>query len=178
MPQGKDQFCPIEAGSPLASPSFAAFYKHWDEARDGADLPHMSHLRPSTIPPRFLPYITIIGVENEGTRFVFRLAGSAIREITNLEMTGWEVDQDKSEPADLVGAEACFGRMKWAVANRKPYCLGAQARWTGQDLLAQRTLVLPYAGDDGSVQRFLTLNDLEYAEDPCLTCPARPCAAE
>jgi|GEM_PF-2167166 len=176
MMEGADQFCPIEPGSPLASPEFEAFYRLWDTARGDAPLPHMRALQPASIPPRFLPHITVIGVENDATRFVIRLAGSAIREIAQIEMTGWEIDEEHSDPIELNISQASLDRMKWAVANRKPYCLGAQARWSERDMLSQRTLVLPYAGDDGRVQRFLTLNDLAIAEDPCATCAARNCA--
>jgi len=177
MPEGADKLCPVGPGSKLASDNFEAFFQRWDEARGGNDLPHMSHIRPTEIAPRFLPHITIIGVENEGTRFVIRLAGSAIRDVSSVEMTGWEVDEAKQDPVPLPASQASLERMKWSIANRQPYCLGAQARWSGNDMLAQRTLVLPYVGDDGTVQRFLTLNDLEFTPDPCHSCPMNTCAA-
>ena len=176
MHYSADQFCPIDQGDTLASPRFAAFYKRWDDARGDADMPHMSCIRPAEIPPDFLPHVTIIGVENGGTRFVIRLAGSGIQEIAHVEMTGWQVDEKTSDPVELEMSRASLNRMKWGVQNHKPYCLGARALWSGNDMLAQRTLVLPYAGDDGTVQRFLTLNDLEITEDPCHSCTRKNCA--
>ncbi|MGD1934011.1 MAG: PAS domain-containing protein [Candidatus Phaeomarinobacter sp.] len=182
MQNGAAQFCPIEIGGKLATPDFTAFYQRWDEARGGADLPHKSHIRPAEIAPRFLPYITIIGVENHGTRFVIRLAGSAILETTRVEMTGWQVDEaqpkPQQEPFSIDDSQASLERMKWSMSNRAPYCMGARASWSGDDMLVQRTLVLPYVGDEGTVERFLTLNDLEYADDPCRNCEARDCKAK
>lgn len=175
----EDRFCKVTSADQLASDGFAAFYRRWDAARGDKDMPHVSAIQPTSIDPCFLPHITIIGVEDAGSRFVMRLAGSAIREITNVEMTGWEVDENRPDIVPSVGAESALARMQRAVANRQPYCLAAPARWSGKDMLSQRTLVLPYAGDDGEVRRFLTLNELEFTDTPCDGCPARPaCAAE
>ncbi len=173
MITGGDNFCPIETDGELASASFAEFYQRWADARGDADLPHLSRIQPAAIPPKFLPYITIIGVENQGTRFVIRLAGSAISEISHVEMTGWEADEAKSLPTQTDGSQASVERLKWSITHRRPYCMAGPARWSGNDMLTQRTLVLPYVGDDNQVERFLTLNDLEYVEDPCLSCRAQ-----
>jgi len=175
MSTGGDQFCPIETEGNLASASFAEFYHRWDTARGDADLPHLSKIQPAAIPPKFLPHITIIGVENEGTRFVIRLAGSAISDISNVEMTGWEADEAKPLPTPTDGSQASVERLKWSMTNRRPYCMGGPARWSGNDMLTQRTLVLPYVGDDNRVERFLTLNDLEFSGNSCESCEAVAC---
>ncbi|MDW3098375.1 MAG: PAS domain-containing protein [Alphaproteobacteria bacterium] len=175
MSTGGDQFCPIETGGNLASANFAEFYRRWDTARGDADLPHLSKIQPAAIPPKFLPYITIIGVENEGTRFVIRLAGSAISDISHVEMTGWEADESKPMQTPTDGSEASVERLKWSITHRRPYCMGGPARWSGNDMLTQRTLVLPYVGDDNRVERFLTLNDLEFGDNSCESCEAVSC---
>jgi hypothetical protein len=177
MSTGGDQFCPIDTDGKLASASFAEFYQRWDTARGDADLPHLSKIQPAAIPPKFLPHITIIGVENQGTRFVIRLAGSAISDISNVEMTGWEADEAKPKPTPTDGSQASVERLKWSITNRRPYCMAGPARWSGNDMLTQRTLVLPYVGDDNQVERFLTLNDLEFNTDGCESCEAAACSS-
>lgn len=175
MSTGGDRFCPIETGDKLASAGFAEFYQRWQDASGDADLPHLSKIQPAAISPKFLPYITIIGVENQGTRFVIRLAGSAISDISHVEMTGWEADEAKPQPTSTDGSQASVERLKWSMANRKPYCMAGPARWSGNDMLTQRTLVLPYVGDDNTVERFLTLNDLEFNANGCESCEAAVC---
>ncbi len=168
----EDQFCPIHSGDELASPDFAVFYQRWDAARGAARMPHISCIQPATIPPHILRQVSIIGVENNGTRFVVRLAGSELQERSQVEMTGRTVDSHASEPAELEASPDTIEHLKWCCDNQRPYCVGGAARWSGKDMLAQRMIVLPYAGDDGSVERLLTLTKLDITDDPCKACEA------
>jgi len=168
----EDKFCPIHTGDELASPDFALFYQRWDAARGAARMPHKSSIQPASIPPHIIKQVSIIGVENNGSRFVVRLAGSELQERGKVEMTGRAVDLETSDPVELEASPDTIEHLKWCCENERPYCVGGAARWSGQEMLAQRMIVLPYAGDDGSVERLLTLSKLDITDDPCRACEA------
>lgn len=168
----EDQFCPIHAGDELASREFALIYQHWNAARGATLIPHKSCIRPASLPPHILKQVSIIGVENNGARFVVRLAGSELQERGHVEMTGWMVHADTSVTTGLEASPDTIEHLKWCCDNKTPYCVGGAARWSGRDMLVQRMIVLPYAGTDGSVERLLTLTKLDIADDPCKTCEA------
>jgi len=178
MHVAEDQFCPIHSGDALASPDFALIYQRWHAARGAARMPHMSSIQPAGIPPHILRQVSIIGVENNGSRFVVRLAGSELQERGKVELTGRAVNSQTSEPVELEASPDTIEHLKWCCENERPYCVGGAARWSGQEMLAQRVIVLPYAGDDGSVERLLTLSKLDITDDPCRACEATHASTE
>ncbi|MEP0068464.1 PAS domain-containing protein [Pyruvatibacter sp.] len=176
MRVNEDQFCPIHTGDELASPDFALFYQRWNAARGAARMPNKSCIQAASIPPHILKQVSIIGVENNGRRFVIRLAGSELRERGQIEMTGRSVGSEASTPAELEASPDTLEHLKWCCDNQQPYCVGGAARWSGREMLAQRMIVLPYCGDDGSVERLLTLTKLDVTDDPCRSCEATHCS--
>ncbi len=62
-------------------------YKHWDQLRGERQAPPRSSLHPSDM-PKLLPYICLVEVLSEPTRFKFRLVGTVVVDYYGEEMTG------------------------------------------------------------------------------------------
>lgn len=168
-----DRFCAIESADELDDAGFRQMYAAWDAARAEGGLPRAADLRPAALPPRLLPYVAVLGVQDgpDGTELVFRLAGSAVREATGVEITDVRVDDARfpaDAPASVVGARA---RIDWCIETGKPYCACGWTGWSEKDYVAHRLLALPYADDGGRVRRIVYLMQFGIGEAGCGTCP-------
>jgi hypothetical protein len=121
---------------------------HWRSLASEPDLPPASAIDPAAL-IFILGWLMILDPLEGGADFKYRLYGSSIAEVTGRDLTGCKV-------SDSFPAFAAFTNVVYrdAMRDRRPVLTRhsppkqiAVARW--------ERLILPFAGSDGSVARFL-----------------------
>ena len=74
----------------LVLPEQRQLYEYWCSKKAADELPSRSDVNPAEI-ARLLPHISLIDVVHSPTRFVFRLAGTRVRDVYDREVTGLEL---------------------------------------------------------------------------------------
>jgi len=140
----------------LPDGGFRLIYRHWLEARRGAEMPPASALSPQSIPKCLLGDCSLMSIESGQKRFYMRLVGTRTAQELGLDMTNtWGDDRPN---ADDVKA-AC----QQCVDNRRPVYSDISTAWAGNDFKRAQTLLLPYAGPDGAVKRILAYSQFCFA---------------
>jgi len=121
----------------------------WMEKAAATGLPGTYDIDPLDLPARLLPYLLIIDVD--GSRFRHRLVGSGLVRALGFDFTGTYVDEVFSGDQ----CRATLERYRNAVEKGRP--VYGYADYVRSDGLKIRNslLALPYADDDGTVNRLL-----------------------
>lgn len=127
--------------------------RYWTEKRAAADMPPVSAIDPIEMRPA-LGYIMLLDVLDGGADFRYRLYGTQIVDRTGTDWTGRTV----SEMAAQAYTGLFYGAIYRAViARRQPVAtITASPRYVAATQWSR--IVLPLAGADGQVVRFLVGN--------------------
>lgn len=92
---------PVESAHTL--PHFAGVLAQWESLTASDALPRKRDFSPFTIGPKLLPYILLIEVMRNPLRFQYRLTGTKLDRIHNVNLTGTYVSDMRPEAvrADL-----------------------------------------------------------------------------
>ncbi|MBI1777868.1 MAG: PAS domain-containing protein [Proteobacteria bacterium] len=137
------------AARDLDAPPLSFLLRRWSSLADGG-LPHLRQIDPVELRPA-LGYIMLLDAIDGGRDFRYRLYGSKIAHISNLDMTGRLLSE---HPASAYVAEfgiavyrAALIRRAPVYSTRRPTMAEFTARW--------QRLALPLVDDSGAVVRIL-----------------------
>jgi hypothetical protein len=141
----------------IDDPLLRAGYDYWRLKRAGRRMPSRRDIDPTEI-PRLLPNVMIVEMLDEGTRYRFRLAGSAITAAFGRPITGGFVH-------DLAqGRYRSFieGLYRDIYLNRR--CILSESPYDnvrGSAATAKR-LMMPLSDDDAIVNQVLAVQTFEH----------------
>jgi len=127
-------------------------FEFWKEQCDGENLPDVSKIDPLLIPTIALPWVDLIEVEFNPTRFRIRLWGTG-----NVAAAGQDYGGTQMEEAGMLDG---VRRLKAVVENRKPYFAIIPLDWHSEDYrhtTHYSSLGLPFQNEDGEITRILCL---------------------
>lgn len=130
---------------------------YWSRLRAGRCVPDQADIDPRAV-KRLLPYTFIL--EFDGTRPVYRLAGTALCERFGFELKGtgflahWEAGC----------SEAMTGLLRQSLKTGQPVCLISVAATTDDRMVELETVLAPIGFDGGAPSRFFGL--VQMLSDP------------
>lgn len=136
-----------------AEPPLLHALDYWQTLRGDRELPLASDLTPFGLRPA-LGYILLIDVEDDGWDGRFRLYGTKVAEMYGEDMTGRRV-------SDIDGGKystQLFRALYRAVTVRRQPVFSHHRPPEHVSVTAWKRLILPLAGTDGQVSRFLSVN--------------------
>jgi hypothetical protein len=133
----------------IAAPQLRFLLDYWSTLADGA-LPNLRQIDPFAMRPA-LGYVMLIDVVESGRDFRYRLYGSIIAGVSNLDMTG-RLMSDHSASAYVtefaLAVNRAVGRRRLPIyTERTPTSAERTTRW--------QRLALPLVDDAGAVMRLL-----------------------
>jgi hypothetical protein len=156
-------FAPIGARGPaivwrpsvdrLGAPQLRFLLRYWLDLRGSRRMPLASEIDALEMRPA-LGYIMLVEVMESGRDFRYRLYGSIITAVVGFEMTGKLLTND---PADPYIVEFALAAYRAAFARGEPL-LTEHGPPTSINTHEWHRLVLPLAGADGEISRFLVGN--------------------
>lgn len=143
----------------LDDPLLRELYAYWRLKRGSCRMPARRQIDPADV-PRLLPHLVISEGVEDGRRFRYRLAGTAIVHAMGLDPTGRCVEQvDGGGDAGVLNE---LHREVWR-AHVPLFAAGAAlGPRRGRTSFARR-LMVPLAADDGAVRQILSLAIFHHA---------------
>jgi hypothetical protein len=142
----------------LDDPLLRSAYDYWRGKCAGRAMPRRSDIDPAEI-PTLLPFILITEMLEAGTRYRYRLAGSAVTEAFGRSLTGHYVDELMTGPyRDFIA------RLYRSIyLDRR--CIFCESRYTGSTKpgIATKRLFMPLSSDGSVVDQVLIIQTFQYA---------------
>jgi hypothetical protein len=142
----------------LDDPLLRAAYDYWRGKCAGRSMPRRGDIDPAEI-PTLLPHILITEMLEAGTRYRYRLAGSAVTEAFGRSLTGQYVDQLMTGPyRDFIA------RLYRSIyLDRR--CIFCESRYSGSTKpgISTKRLFMPLSSDDRVVDQVLIIQTFQYA---------------
>lgn len=141
----------------LGDPLLRAGYDYWRAKRAGRSMPRRSDIDPADI-PTLLPNILITEMLEEGTRYRYRLAGSAVTEAFGRSLTGRYVDEI------MTGLYRDFIMRIYRDIYLDRRCIFSESRYTNgvKPGLSTKRLFMPLSSDDRVVDQVLIVQTFQY----------------
>jgi hypothetical protein len=142
----------------LDDPLLVLGYDYWRSKRGDRAMPRRSDIDPAEI-PRLLPYILITEMLEEGTRYRYRLAGSAVTEAFGRSLTGKYVDEI------MTGQYRDFIARLYRSLYLDRRCIFCESRYTNgvRSGISTKRLFMPLSTDERLVDQVLIVQTFEYA---------------
>jgi hypothetical protein len=137
----------------LASARLQDLLSWWQALRRHPDLPAPDSIDPLQIRPA-LGYVLLLDVVDDGEDFRYRLFGSTLSEVSGFDMTGRLASEHEAGRYVVQFGIALYR----AVMRRRQPVFTAYGPAGAKTTESWHRLVLPFAGDDGRVLRFLSCN--------------------
>jgi len=137
----------IAAATELETPALQRLYGEWCDAGVANGLPGLDFINPERL-GYLLGSLVILDVV--GDRFRYRLVGTNLVARRGKDHTGIWIDEHEDRVTARIGPRLC----RLATQTRQAVRLRFKRRLVGQ-MYPGELLVLPIAGDDGSVLRIL-----------------------
>ncbi len=137
----------------LAPPQLRFLLRYWVDLAGERAMPAAAEIDAMEMRPA-LGYLILVDVVEEGHDFRYRLFGSTIAAVSGFDMTGKLVSHHLASAYIVEFALAVY---RAVLARREPL-LTEHGPPATVETTAWRRLVLPLAGPDGSVVRFLIGN--------------------
>ena len=131
--------------------------EYWGSKRSGRDMPRRRDIEPMELRP-VLPHLQITEVIDGGSRFRYRLVGTAIVEAFGAEFTGKCVDELVSGERDSF-VHACYRAV--CTARRPAFARSKYMTTKNVDLTANRVL-MPLSEDGERVHQILGALTFEF----------------
>jgi PAS domain-containing protein len=135
------------------APQLRFLLRYWLDLRGARPMPLATEIDALEMRPA-LGYIMLVDVMEGGRDFRYRLYGSIIAAVSGIEMTGKLVT---NHPASPYVVEFALAGYRAALARGEPL-LTEHGPPTNVNTHAWHSLVLPLAGGDGKINRFLVGN--------------------
>jgi len=125
-----------------------SIYRYWLDMKGARLMPSRADLDPADI-VSLLSHISLINVENGGTRYKMRLIGSETVKAMNIDVTGKYLDE-------LPFVErALKENYDWLVAQRRPYFNFDKLRWSSKSYMDYYALGLPLSSNGQDVNMLM-----------------------
>lgn len=134
----------------IGEPVLLELFDYWRDRTDGSSIMPRSALVPHEI-PRLLPHVFIMGIEDGGKRFKYRLIGGHIQENVGRNITGLYLDQFRKGPA-LDHLTEFFGTCARDVTPGKSV---SSLSGESNTLAVYHRLILPMSQDGKTVDQLL-----------------------
>jgi hypothetical protein len=142
----------------LDDPRLGLGYDYWRAKRAGRAMPRRSDIDPAEI-PTLLPHILITEMLDEGTRYRYRLAGSAVTEAFGRSLTGRYVDEIMTGPY----REFITRLYRSLYLDRR--CIFCESRYSNgiRPGISTKRLFMPLSNDERVVDQVLIVQTFQYA---------------
>jgi hypothetical protein len=134
----------------MTAPQLRFLRDHWSRLADGGAPPHYRQIDPLAMRPA-LGYVMLLDAVEGGRDFRYRLYGSLIARVSNLDMTGRLLSDHTASPyvteLGLAVNRAALQRRLPIYTERTPAAAERTIRW--------QRLALPLVDDAGTVTRLL-----------------------
>lgn len=137
----------------LGSAQLRFLMRHWSELAGGRSMPGIEQIDPLAMRPA-LGYVALLDVVEDGWDFRYRVFGSVLAAVSEFDMTRRLLSAMKASPYIVNFALAVY---RAALLRGQPLFTRHSPPAAVSGTVWHR-LVLPLAGADGSVVRFLTGN--------------------
>jgi hypothetical protein len=138
-------------------PMLISFYRYWESRCGGRALPRRADIDPSHI-PALLPNVQLIDVLDGGSRFRFRLVGTAIVAAFGAELTGRYFDEVMTAQRLAIAV----GHYRRVCENMRPiYICAAYTTTRYGDIIASR-VIAPLSADSVAVNMAIALQTFEF----------------
>ena len=136
---------------PAMSAQLCALYAYWQGRLNGRAMPARADIDPFQIKP-LLPIVMLVEVLDQGRRFRYRLAGTAITDMTGRELSGRYVDE--ALPGNGYG-EYVIGLYRKLICVKRP--IYSECDYISPSGLERTTkrLMLPLSSDGATVNMVL-----------------------
>jgi len=134
--------------------------RFWEQARGARPMPAKSDMDPVRLGARLLPHILLVETVEGGTRFRYRLCGSANTDAAGMDLTGRHVDELNPHP-DYI--RYMVGLYRQAQASGRP--VYSESRYlalatnTARDT---RRLICPLSSDGATVDNFISAQTFQH----------------
>jgi hypothetical protein len=140
-------------------PILGSVLAYWDRKRGARSMPSKRDMDPTEIPPELLPNLQIIDVIDGGTRFRYRLVGTALVQAFGEDYTGKHTDEifldERLRFIQEVHGAVCKSKLPLFACNQYQTIRNI-------DLLANR-IFMPLSDDGLDVHHILGVVRLEFA---------------
>lgn len=137
----------------LVSDKLRFFCDHWTSLKRGAAFPHYRAVDPLEMGP-ILGYVVLLDPVDGNRDFRYRLFGSAIAAVSEVDLTGRLASALIASPPVVEFGLACYRaaarRMEALYTVRSPLGAYRTAQW--------HRLTLPLVGDDGRLARLIAVS--------------------
>jgi hypothetical protein len=127
--------------------------RYWDDLRGKRPLPRAQEVDALEMRPA-LGYVMLVDVIDDGCDFRYRLFGSIVASVSGFDLTGSVVSE---HPASPYIAEFAFASYRAVLARGEPL-FSEHGPPATANTKAWHRLLLPLAGEDGAIIRFLVGN--------------------
>jgi hypothetical protein len=144
-------------GGYAEDPVLLELFQYWDRKRGDRPMPARRDLDPTDI-PRLLPHLRITDILEGGTRFRYRLVGTAVVEAYGAGFTGKYTDELYS------GERRLNIERNYRIIREKKRPMFLRSRYVtlkGFDVIANR-LMAPLSDDGVEVDRVIAALTFEY----------------
>lgn len=116
-------------------------YQYWHDIKGDRLMPSRADLNPADI-AQFLPYISLIDVEQNPRRYKVRLVGTETVNAMNIDTTGRYMDEFPLVECHLKD------RFDWMVRQKRPYLISGKLRWSRKSFLNFCSIGIPLSNND------------------------------
>jgi hypothetical protein len=142
----------------IEDPMLLQGYRYWREKRGARPMPRRCDIDPAEI-PRLLPHLMITEMLEGGTRYRYRLSGTAVTEAFGRSLTGKYIDEL------MTGAYREFLERLYRTIYLERRCVYGESRYAVSDKpsLATKRLLMPLSEDGVEVNQVLAVQTFQYA---------------
>jgi hypothetical protein len=142
----------------LDDPKLRELYDYWFRKRAGRAMPQRRDIDPSEI-PRLLPHILITEMLEGGTRYRYRLCGTAVTEAFGRSLTGLYVDEVMKG-----GYREFLERLYRTIyLNRRSVFCESKYMGRSESAVTTKRLLMPLSDDGIEVNQVLIIQTFHYA---------------
>jgi PAS domain-containing protein len=144
----------------LSAPQLRFLLRYWSELAGERDMPVAKQIDALEMRPA-LGYVNLLDLIEGGKDFRYRVFGSNIAAVAGYDMTGRQLSALKTVP---YMAEFALATCRAVVQRRQPMLTEHRPPPSAVPTVAWNDLVLPLAGEDGSVVRLL-IGSVPFSRD-------------
>lgn len=148
----------------LSDRRIARLLELWRRGRPGPGiLPSRQDLDPLILGPDLLPYVALVDVTHDGTRFRFRLVGTKLIAHAGLDLTGHYIDElnPNRDYADYIN-----GLYRQSMTTYLPVYSETRYRAPSDRVGLTRRLTCPLASDGGMIDMFIAVQTFQTDSGP------------
>ncbi len=145
------------------NPVLKGFVDYWNRKRSGREMPSRADIDPVEI-PKLLPHLTLIDVVDGGSRFRFRLVGTALVQGYGRDYTG--LYSDEVSPPASPHRDALSSLYRSVCNGRKPVFVRARYRMPNGLTTNSDRILAPLSRDGQAVDMLISALTFDYGRGP------------